>query len=144
MPEASPQMIEQMTVSVQQALRHIAMLASVLPPDVAGLSPRAMAERLYSERRQRDGYFPAGLFGEPAWDLLLALFIAEQEGREVSIAEAFRVAGVGAAAGRRLLAKVESAGLVFRIPGREDRRRQCVELTQDGIDRLSDYLAGLV
>ncbi len=144
MPEANYQMLQRADVSIQHALGHIAALAAILPSELTETALRAMAERLYSERRRRDGYFPAGLFGEPAWDLTLALFVAREEGREVSLAEACEAAGVGRTAGRRLLAKMEEAELVARTTGRADRRRQCVALTDNGAERLTDYLTGLL
>jgi len=138
--EAGSEKIQQAIDSVQQALGRIAALASVLPSSLAGASLAAMAERLYLERRRRDDYFPAGLFGEPVWDLMLALFIASEEGRRMSIAEAYEAARVKPAAGRRLLAKMERSGLVARSGGQEDLRKRYVGLTANASERMSDYL----
>ncbi|HEV2816488.1 MAG TPA: MarR family transcriptional regulator [Allosphingosinicella sp.] len=103
-----------------------------------------MAERLYLERRRRDDYFPAGLFGEPVWDLMLALFIAREEGRRLSIAEAYEAARVKPAAGRRLLARMERSGLVIRSGGQEDLRKRYVGLTASASERMSDYLTRIL
>jgi DNA-binding MarR family transcriptional regulator len=140
MQDASSEKIHQAIDSVQHALGRIAALASILPSSLAGTTLAAMAERLYLERRRRADYFPAGLFGEPAWDLMLALFVAREEGRRLSVAEAYEAAAVKPAAGRRLLAKMERVGLVARSGGEEDRRKRYVELSQNAHERLSDYL----
>jgi len=124
---------------VRQASVRLALLADPLSPE-AEHSLRAVAERLYAERRRRDEYFPAALFGEPAWDLLLALFIAQDDGRHLTLTEAYAAAKVGAAEGPALIEKLVAAGLVAR----SHNRWNAVLLTDHGMDRLSDYLADLV
>lgn len=101
------------------------------------------AERLYAVRRGRDAHFPPDLFGEPAWDLLLALQIARGNGRTLGVSEALAAAGVNRSTGRRLLAKLEGAGLIERRPAPSGHRRVAVELTADGRRRLDAALARL-
>jgi len=137
-------LIEEAMVSVRQALSRIASLSKAWPGGRAGLTLCAMAERLYSERRQRDALFPSGLFGEPAWDLLLALFVAEEEGRALDVAAAFEAAHIKPSAGRRLIARLESIGLIHREADVADRRRRIVGLTEDARERLADYLTRLL
>jgi DNA-binding MarR family transcriptional regulator len=144
MQDAGSERVQQAMDSVQQALGRIAALANILPSALAGTSLAAMAERLYLERRRRDEYFPAGLFGEPAWDLILALFVARDEGRRLTVAEAYEAAKVKPAAGRKLLARMESQGMIRRSAGQQDRRKKFVGLTDDGTERLTDYLTRLI
>jgi hypothetical protein len=132
------------TVSVAQALGRIAALAAILPSRLAGLSLSAVAERLYSQRRERDRHFPPRLFGEPAWDLLLALFVAREEGRTMSLAEAYQAAVVTPPAGRRLITKLEAEGWIVRCPVSGKPQRLAVGLTQHSVERLSDYLTELL
>lgn len=106
----------------------------------AGQSLRTVAERLYLERRRRDEYFPVGLFGEPAWDLLLSLFIAGDDGREVPLEEAYRAAKVEPEDGPALIDRLVNKDLVAR----SRTRRNSITLTPHGMDRLSDYLADLI
>jgi hypothetical protein len=96
---------------------------------------RAVAERLYAERRRRDEHFPPGLFGEPAWDLLLVLYIAHEDGRDLGLDEAFAAARVEPPDGPALVERLEAAGLVQRR-GAHARR---LALTAPGADRLADY-----
>src|ERR1051325_5563112 len=144
MQDAGSERVQQAMDSVQQALGRIAALAHILPSELAGTSLAAMAERLYLERRRREEYFPAGLFGEPAWDLILALFVARDEGRRLTIAEAYEAAKVKPAAGRKLLARMECQGMIRRSPDQQDRRKRFVGLTDDGTERLTDYLTRLI
>ena len=102
---------------------------------------RAWADRLYAERRRRDAMFPDGLFGEPAWDLLLALFTAREKGQSVILCKAYRAAGVTDTTGRRLLDHMEEAGLITRRRAPRSRKMRIVELTDAAAERLIDYLA---
>jgi predicted transcriptional regulator len=124
---------------LRQASVRVALLSDPLSPE-AGHTLRAVAERLYAERRKRDEYFPAALFGEPAWDLLLALFIAHDDGRHVSLTEAFDAARIDQRSGPTVIEKLIASGLVTR----SHNRGNAILLTEHGVDRLSDYLADLI
>jgi hypothetical protein len=117
----------------QASARLTALTEQYAPPGRDGL--RAVAERLYAERRRRDAHFPPGLFGEPAWDLLLALFIAHEDGRDLSLDEAVAAARVDAEDGPALVDRLEAAGLVER----RDPQGRRLALTAQGADRLADY-----
>ena len=102
---------------------------------------RAWADRLYSERRRRDGLFPPGLFGEPAWDLLLAMYTARERGQAMILCKAYRVAGVSDTTGRRLLDRMEEEGLITRRRAPRSRKMRIVELTDRAVELLVGYLA---
>ena len=102
---------------------------------------RAWAERFYAERRRRDAFFPDGLFGEPAWDLLLAMFVARDRNQPMILCKAYRAAGVTDTTGRRLLDRMEADGLITRRRAPRSRKMRIVELTDLAIERLTDYLA---
>jgi DNA-binding MarR family transcriptional regulator len=108
--------------------------------DEPGLA-RAWADRLYAERRRRDALFPDGLFGEPAWDLMLALFMAREKGQRMILCKAYRAAGVTDTTGRRLLDRMEEEGLITRRRAPRSRKMRVVELTDAAAERLIDYLA---
>ena len=128
---------------VVQATARVAALSGRYLPE-AGVALRAVAERLYSERRRRDAQFPPGLFGEPAWDLLLALFMAQEDGREFDLTEAYAAAKVDPREGPALIDKLAAAGLVLRSRAQRDKRCTSVVLTDHGVDRMSDYLMDLI
>lgn len=102
---------------------------------------RAWADRLYAERRRRDALFPDGLFGEPAWDLMLALFTAREKGQPMILCKAYRAAGVTDTTGRRLLDRMEKEGLITRRRAPRSRKMRVVELTDAAASRLIDYLS---
>jgi len=102
---------------------------------------RARAERLYAERRRRDDLFPDGLFGEPAWDLLLAMFVARERGQPMILCRAYKAAGVSDTTGRRLLDRMEEDGLITRRRAPRSRKMRIVEMTELAEEKLLDYLA---
>lgn len=128
---------------VRQAMVRVNLLMKSISPE-SGRTLRAVAERLYAERRRRDSSFPSGLFGEPAWDLLLALLIADDDGRDLTLPEACSAARVNRKAGLAVIDRLAAAGLVRQVRARQDRRRSAVALTPAGIDRLNEYLVELI
>jgi hypothetical protein len=57
-----------------------------------------LAAELYAARRERDKIFgPARTgFGEPGWDMLLRLYVADAAQQEIPLAELVRAAGIEA------------------------------------------------
>ena len=49
------------------------------------LDARELAKQLLAQRVARFDHFPAELFHEPAWDMLLALFVAQEERRVMNV-----------------------------------------------------------
>ena len=99
------------------------------------------AEDLYRERRQRSEFFPDDLFGEPAWDMLLDLYIAEKKNERISVTSACLGGAVPCATGIRWLRMLEQLGLVEREHDRADGRRKFVRLSSMGYARMTAYIA---
>lgn len=133
--------------------RIIAGLGSADQPPVArGDSPRpavdpaahrGLARSLYRARRRRAGVFPeaSALFAEPAWDMMLDLYLARIEGRQVSVGSASIAADVPATTALRWIAKLELMGLVERSSDPLDARRSYIAMTDATVERMRDYLA---
>jgi hypothetical protein len=64
-------------------------------------------------RKDRTAYFPAELFGEQAWEMLLTLFIADTEGRKLTGRELIGAIGASLNSGHRWLTYLNHAGLVI-------------------------------
>jgi hypothetical protein len=121
--------------------RPTATAEAVTDPGEERARARAWADRLYAERRRRDALFPDGLFGEPAWDLLLAMFTAREKGQAMILCNAYKAACVSDTTGRRLLDRMEADGLITRRRAPRSRKMRIVELTDLAVERLIDYLA---
>ena len=100
----------------------------------------ALARRAYALRRKRTAIFGnAELFGEPAWDILLDLFIAHAEGKNVSVSSACIGSAAPATTGLRWLGVLADEGLVVRENDVEDNRRVLVRLTRAGLSAMERY-----
>lgn len=104
-------------------------------------SSLALARWEYRRRRSRARFFEAdGLFGEPAWDMLLDLFIAGREGKALPVTSACIGAAVPVTTALRWLGLLEQRGLVVRQADRHDARRALVCLSAEAIERMERYL----
>jgi hypothetical protein len=99
------------------------------------------AERLYIERRRRSRFFPEHLFAEPAWDILLDLFVNGVRNRTISITSACIAGGIPATTGLRWLGVLEKEGLLIRDVSEEDARVTWVSLSDFGMDMMRRYVA---
>ena len=97
-----------------------------------------VAKRLYAERRMRNRFLPEALFAEPAWDLLLDLYVAQHERRLISTSSACIAALVPATTALRWLGRLEKEGLVARRPDSRDERLHVVELTPGAFAAMTD------
>lgn len=98
------------------------------------------AAREYERRTLRSEYFKASLFAEPAWDMLLDLFVAKANGHRISVSSACIASKVASTTALRWLAILEEQGLVDRTDDFQDRRRTWVELSDQGYKAMADYL----
>lgn len=99
------------------------------------------AERIYQERRRRTRHFPAHLFAEPAWDILLDLFVNGIRHRAISITSACIAGGIPATTGLRWLGVLEKEGILVREMSEEDARVTLVRLSDHGMDMMRGYLS---
>lgn len=87
-------------------------------------------------RERRDCQFGAGLFGEPAWDMLLDLALARIEGRRVAITSACIASRVPPTTALRHISQLCRAGLAVRRPDPQDARRTWLEIADEGMARI--------
>jgi hypothetical protein len=93
----------------------------------------ALARKVYGLRRKRATIFGnPDLFGEPAWDILLDLYIACAEGKQVSVSSACIGSASPPTTGLRWLGVLADEGLVVREADADDHRRVLVRLTPAG------------
>lgn len=73
-----------------------------------------VARKAYADRRRREHIAgTGGMFGEPAWDILLELFIAAREGRRVTRGNVHAGAEVPQTIAQRWVSILENRGLVI-------------------------------
>lgn len=74
------------------------------------MTAAATARLFLDVRRERERLLGSVLFGEPAWDILLELFVAEQEGRRSSADEVIGSLPVPPDVAFRWIAAMEAEG----------------------------------
>jgi len=131
--------------NIEQQLQRV--IATSREPDVAcsiaGASVNKFAisaERIYKRRRKRDKIFGIGIFGEPAWDILLDLCVQSERGKQVSITSACIASGVAPTTALRWLSVLEANGIIVRNDDEHDARRCNVSLSKLGWKLMYDYL----
>jgi hypothetical protein len=97
---------------------------------------------LFKVRRIREARAPArDLFHEPAWDILLDLFVAHAEGKFISVTSASLAGQVPTTTALRWVWSLEKAGLVRRESDSSDRRRHHIKLSDTGLDYMRSTLS---
>lgn len=101
-----------------------------------------IARTTYRDRRRRaDIFADPALFGEPAWDILLDLFIAAKERKRLPVTSACIGAAVPATTALRWLTVLEEKGLIVRENDSNDARRVFVRLSTEGYEKMVAYFS---
>ena len=111
--------------------------------DVTGAAPpvdAALVRRILRLRRERDRYFPAEVFADPAWDMLLDLTAARLEGRTVPVSSLCIAAAVPTTTALRWIRSLTEAGLFERQVDPSDGRRTHINLSADAASAMMGYL----
>lgn len=118
-------------------LRHVASNAARRGAFVDPGSALETARRLYVDRRARDEVFKGlDIFGEPAWDILLDLFIAWEIGRKIAVSSACIAAAAPGTTALRYIETLTARGLIERHPDPDDRRRIWLRLSKRGYEMM--------
>jgi DNA-binding MarR family transcriptional regulator len=114
----------------------------VVAPETEPPSPALLerAESILRVRRARERLLGRAVIGEPAFDLLLCLYLQSgQKGSSVS--SLARSAGIAYSSAMRWIRYLEDKGLVERTDSRSDRRAICVQLTPSGRAVLNELFS---
>lgn len=110
------------------------------PLDRATLTARA--SKMFALRRRRCQIFGVGMFGEPAWDMLVALYVVDATGPKATIGRLSEVTRTALTTAIRWLEYLEQQGLVRRESSPTDRRVVFVQLTDKGRSAMEEFLSG--
>lgn len=98
----------------------------------------------YDQRQSRNKAFSDDdLFGEPAWDILLDLYIHQARSDSVSVKSACIGSGAPATTALRWLHVLETKGMVCSADDPTDSRRRLLRLTAEGYECMTRYLEGI-
>lgn len=101
----------------------------------------AYVRAIIRRRRERERHFPAELFGDPAWDMLLDLTAARLERRLVSVSSLCIAAAVPTTTALRWIRNLCELGIFERNVDPDDLRRGLISLSDDAAARMLAYLA---
>ncbi|MDE1915960.1 MAG: winged helix-turn-helix transcriptional regulator [Sphingomonadales bacterium] len=100
------------------------------------------AKQIYRNRRRREQVFgDAALFGEPAWDIMLDLYVAAAEDKRVAVTSACIGSAVPATTALRWIKILEDRNLIEREVDEVDARRIFVRLSTTGFELMEEYLS---
>ncbi|WOE74564.1 transcriptional regulator, SarA/Rot family [Alterisphingorhabdus coralli] len=100
-------------------------------------------KKIIKARHRRFSFFDADMFADPAWDILLDLYVASLEHRQVSVSSACIASCVPSTTALRWLNILEKNDLIVRKRDQHDLRRVFVELSQEGKKRLDNYFSSV-
>lgn len=127
--------------SPAESVRDVAPLRNVLAESAA----RAPYERIAAVRRtiaaraDRRRVFSASLFSDPAWDMLLELYVASLAQRRLIFSRLIERSGVAPTTASRWVTVLEKEGLVERSSDRLDSRLVLLILTDAGRNAMDNY-----
>lgn len=133
--------------TASQAIDRIARMLNPETIEDARLSPVSLPQfvaRLRRLRMRRNELFGAPLFRDPAWDMLLELFVAHEGGRQVSVSSLCYASGVPLTTALRQIARLEKHGLIERRGDKADNRRCLVSATPRAIRGIAEATALLI
>lgn len=102
-----------------------------------------LAKASYNARRRREKLFGTDLFGEPAWDMLLDLYVSGLSGKRVSTTSLCGASGVPNTTALRWIKSLERAGLTERVTSAEDGRVAYQQLTERGRAVLTRFFSDI-
>ena len=100
------------------------------------------AQQIYVNRARRSQIFKSAMFGEAAWDMLLALYITDESEARHTVSGLVSLSGVAPTTALRWLEFLENERLVSRTPKPSDRRVSLIALTDKARELLDTYFSG--
>ena len=100
----------------------------------------ARARELLAHRQKRTRWFGEAMFGEPAWDILLLLYVA-RAGQRHTITSVSEAANVSKSTAIRWVGYLAHHQLIRRDPHPIDKRMSFLELTEKAVGALEQYLS---
>ena len=138
---------------VDDASRLLKLLASEKRPepvDAAQAETRistdellGRARQIVAQRRRRLELFGAAIFGEPAWEMLLLLYVTHTS-RRFTVGQLADQSGASKSTGARWIDYLEQRQFVEKDHHPTDRRLSFVRLSSKGRSALEMYLSGTV
>ena len=140
--DGTTRMINELSAEAGRISDQLARLAQTRREPVVATRPidAALVRRLLRMRRERERFFPADIFADPAWDMLLDLTAAHLEGKQVPVSSLCIAAAVPTTTALRWVRSLTVAGLLERRIDPLDARRSHIKLSQGATEAMMGYL----
>lgn len=99
-----------------------------------------VARRVTQLRRSKKSILSSPIFVEPAWDMMLDLFVARTMDRDIGLTSVAMASGVPISTALRHLRVLEMQKLVKRYPDEKDGRVCNVKLTDKALGHMRNIL----
>jgi hypothetical protein len=113
---------------------------SPAPAEGFGSGSADFARHLWWERRLRTRFFPVELFGEPAWDLILAAFAGASDGAPIRVSKSHLGACVAPSVAERRAHDLVGMGIMAAEPIKKGSRFRQLTLTREAQSKLQYLL----
>jgi DNA-binding MarR family transcriptional regulator len=111
---------------------------SAPPPSAEQLI--SLARDIFSIRERRRDFLSDQLLGEPAWDMMLALYVASLEERSITVSNLAADSGVPATTALRWLGALRARGFARSRRHKSDGRVTLLTLDAEGLGRMTALL----
>lgn len=141
-PETLSSLLDKV-LDIQSSLRQLANAAAAAAIGCAS-EPGALeirVRRILKLRSSRRRIFGDDLFGEPAWDMLLELYLAKLAGKTEAVSSICLASGVPFTTALRWLKHLEKNEWVRRAADTKDARRILLFLTPRGEAAMEEFFA---
>lgn len=125
------------------ACGHVRLVQTETASRPSPICTAARIRRILSARRARSIYFEGGLFADPAWDMLLELYLARLVHRRLSVSGVCSGSGVPPTTALRWIATLVGRGYIERRDDPMDRRRVFLELSEVAARQMEDLVQRL-
>ena len=101
------------------------------------------ARQMLDQARSRSRFLPGAIFADPQWLMTLDLFIAAEEGREVSVSSLCCASGVPQTTALRHIRYLQAQGIFERKSHPNDKRIALMRLAEASRGQVARYLASI-
>lgn len=138
--ETTSQQISALSEEARRLAEALARLAQAAEDDAPAAISSVLVRRLIRLRRDRERHFPAELFADPAWDMILDLAAARMEGADVPVSSLCVAASVPTTTALRWVRSLGEAGIFVRRTDPGDARRAFIALSDQAFYGAAGWL----
>jgi DNA-binding MarR family transcriptional regulator len=106
----------------------------------ASVSLSNLARILFAQHSQRRKYMPGATFEDPQWLMMLDLYIASEEGRDISVSSLCFASGVPSTTALRHIRALVANDVFERVSHPRDKRICHVRLSETARSQMIGYL----